>query len=142
MKVKIFSITFFTAILTACSSTPKGNLPSQLYQGYWAMYPFNGQHRVLKFQPNGVVKIYDYTCNYKDGSYRLYDTDTVYLRKLGNKRFKLFDRYKKPFSQFEIMRLNSQFLDAKQVFNEPKQEKGSLNLRYFATKIMRPICRH
>lgn len=137
----LLGVAFSALILTACSSNRtatfnSNSLKSEIYQGYWAMQPVENQYRVLKFQTNGSVKIYDYSCNFHDGSYSLNATETVYLRPIKNNLFTLLDEQKKPFANYEILQLNTQKLQTKQIF----EKERPLILNYVNLKGAKPLC--
>ncbi|AGH38511.1 hypothetical protein F542_9700 [Bibersteinia trehalosi USDA-ARS-USMARC-188] len=135
----IVSFALSSLILTACSSTSSFNakdLKAEIYQGYWAMQPVENQYRVLKFHPNGLVKIYDYSCNFQDGSYSLNETETVYLSPIKENLFTLLDAEKKPFAKYEILQLNAQRFQAKQSF----EQAHPLILTYTNLKGAKPLC--
>lgn len=100
------------------------------------MSPINEQYRVVKFHPNGTIKIYDYTCDNLNQSYQLNQTETVYLRKLKTNYFTLLDNRKKPFAKFEILRLTTRHLQAKQYFDKEQP----LHLNYINIKGAKPLC--
>lgn len=134
-----FSLAVSGLFLTACSTSTHFNnndLAPEIYQGYWAMKPINDLYRVVKFQPNGVVKIYDYHCNGQDGSYRLNETETMYLRKLRGKQFTLLDSNKKPLARFDILSLTPRSLQARQTF----EQEAPLFLQYLNQKGAKPLC--
>lgn len=141
MKLKsLFAFAFSSLILTACSSDNttfnQDDLKPEIYNGYWAMSPVNDQYRVVKFQQNGSVKIYDYTCDNYNQTYTLNQTETVYLRKIKQNHFTLLDNNKKPFAKFEILRLTSHNLNAKQYFDNERP----LVLNYTHIIGAKPMC--
>ncbi|OAQ14981.1 hypothetical protein F480_11055 [Bibersteinia trehalosi Y31] len=132
------SFAFFSTILTACSSSSSfkaNDLKSEIYNGYWAMYPVENQYRVLKFQQNGSVRIYDYSCH-NDGTYSLNETETVYLSPIRENQFTLLDAQKKPFAKYEFLQLNAQRFQAKQSFDKERP----LILTYTNLKGAKPLC--
>lgn len=100
------------------------------------MHPINEQYRVLKFHPNGMVKIYDYDCNQYGDDYRLNEIETIYLRKIKENYFTLLDEKKKPFAKFEILSLNAKNMRAKQSFDSERP----LILNYTNIKGAKPLC--
>ncbi|VTU06597.1 Uncharacterised protein [Actinobacillus indolicus] len=141
MKLKkIFFTAMSAVLLTACSSGTfsQSDLNSDIYQGYWAMNPVDDIHRVVKFEPTGEVKIYDYTCDNQYQSYKLNSTETYVLTKLSPNRFNVLDENKKAFSIFEITKLTKTTLQAKQQFND--KSIAPLNLNYFNIQGAKPIC--
>ena len=135
----LFSFAFLGTILTACSSTSsfkQSDLKPEIYQGYWAMQPVNDQYRVVKFETGGAVKIYDYTCDFQDHSYRLNETETVYLSRIKENTFNLLDSKKKAFAKFEILQLNAQKMQAKQSFDKERP----LILNYTRLQGAKPLC--
>lgn len=137
---KFLGLALSSAILTACGSSTshtfkQQDLDSSIYQGYWAMHPVEGQHRVLKFQTNGAVKIYDYYCD-TDGSYSLNETETVYLSTQKSNAFILLDNKNKPFARYEILRLTDKLLQAKQSF----ETERPLILNYTHLQGAKPLC--
>ncbi|MDH2998468.1 hypothetical protein A1D22_10695 [Pasteurellaceae bacterium LFhippo2] len=139
---RLFAIGFTTTLLAACGSNSNNftqtDLKTELYNGYWAMIPIDDIHRVIKFQPNGSVKIYDYTCNSRDGyDYTLNETETVYLSKIKDNQFTLSDSKHKAFARFEIVNANKQVLQARQRFDDTGK---TLNLNYRNIVGAKPIC--
>ncbi|MGX2951269.1 hypothetical protein ACWIUA_10260 [Ursidibacter sp. B-7004-1] len=139
MKLKAI---FLTALITACSSDSfsEKDLTSLVYQGYWAMTPVGDIHRVLKFHPNGTVKIYEYSCDAQYQSYKLEETHTHYLRKTKDNIFTVLDDKQKPFAQFTLRNVNSQQLQATQYFLDPKIEPRRYQLSYTHQIGAKPIC--
>lgn len=139
-RTPFLTFAFFGLILTACSSDntsfSRNDLNSDIYQGYWAMSPINEQYRVVKFLPNGTVKVYDYTCDHQHQSYTLNQTETIYLHKLKENYFSLLDSNGKPFAQFEILRLTAKQLYAKQYFDQEQP----LFLNYINRQGATPNC--
>lgn len=128
--------------LTACGSSHRfseSDLNSTAYKGYWAMHPVNDNYRVIQFQRNGSVKIYDYSCEDSE-HYRLNTTETVYLSNIGKNTFTLLDSHKKPFAQFKITQLNASSLQATQTFLDKKIEPRTLNLSYNNIIGAKPLC--
>ncbi|MGQ0285638.1 hypothetical protein ACT2CV_00310 [Pasteurellaceae bacterium 22721_9_1] len=137
------SLVFCTALfLAACGGSHKfseSDLNSKVYKGYWAMQPVDDAYRVIQFQRNGSVKIYDYSCEDSE-HYRLNSTETVHLSKIGNNAFTLLDNQKKPFAQFKITQLNGSSLQATQTFLDKKIEPHSVNLTYINMVGAKPLC--
>lgn len=137
----IFLFTIFNALLTACSTPAfrQTDLKPELYQGYWAMNPVGDIYRVLKFNPNGSVKVYDYQCEGL-ANYRLNSTEIYYLNKIKPNIFKLLDNQRHTFATFEIVRVNRQQLHAKQQFLDKKVEPNHYQLRYQNQIGAKPLC--
>ncbi|MBF0784384.1 hypothetical protein E4T80_02695 [Muribacter muris] len=136
-----FLFAFFCALLTACGSPQfrQVDLNPEFYQGYWAMNPIGELYRVLKFHPNGSVKVYDYQCE-GSASYRLNETETYHLRKIKPNIFNLLDNQHNAFATFEIVRVNPQQLHAKQQFLDKSVEPNSYQLRYRHQVGAKPMC--
>lgn len=142
MKYRYFSLfAVFCTFLCACSSQQfsQSDLKPELYQGYWAMNPVGDLYRVLKFAPNGNVKIYDYQCEGSQ-SYHLNETETYSLAKIAPNKFKLLDNKQKAFATFEILRSNRQQFHAKQIFLDKSVEPNSYQLRYQNQIGAKPLC--
>ena len=143
MKIQSILFAFFTLFITACSTKvqfSESDLKSEIYKGYWAMYPVDNIYRVVKFHPNGIVKIYDYTCNNQYESYTLNETLTHYLSKVSANRFSVLDDKKKAFATLEITRVDSNNLWLKQFFTDKKIEPRQLNLHYQNQIGAKPFC--
>ncbi|OOH89223.1 hypothetical protein BMT54_07025 [Pasteurellaceae bacterium 15-036681] len=139
---RLFAIGFASTLLAACGSNSNNftqtDLKAELYNGYWAMEPVDDIHRVIKFQPNGAVTIYDYTCNSRNGyDYTLNETETVYLSKIKDNQFTIADNKKKSFARLDIVNANRQVLQARQRFIDTGT---TLNLYYRNMVGARPIC--
>lgn len=139
MKLRaLLPLTFSGLILTACSSSnfTGKNINPELYNDYWAMHSVEGLHRVLKFQKNGAIKVYDYHCHH-NGTYALNYTEMLYLKSTRNHQFTLFDSKKKPLSTYEIQYIDNKKLRAKQTFDKERP----LILNYTHQKSAKPLCR-
>lgn len=102
------------------------------------MSPINDIYRVIKFHPTGIVKIYDYDCEQEN--YRLNSTETAYLSKEKQNVFTLLDEKKTPFARFEITRVNSTTLQAKEQFLDKKIDPNTLYLSYTNYIGAKPLC--
>ncbi|QLB21472.1 hypothetical protein A6B43_08025 [Vespertiliibacter pulmonis] len=130
-----------TLVLTSCSTSLKfveKDLAPTMYKGYWAMTPVEDIHRVIKFYPTGMVKIYDYEC--MQDSYRLNTTETVYLHKEKPNTFTLLDEKKKPFAHFIISQANAHQFKAKEQFIDRKIDPHIWHLSYTNSIGAKPIC--
>lgn len=141
MQMKVFFLIFIPLILTGCGTLPKfveKDLVPTMYKGYWAMAPIENIHRVVKFYPTGMVKIYDYEC--EQDSYHLSATETVYLSKEKPNSFTLLDDKKKPFAHFVISRANAHQFNAKEQFIDTQTDPRIWYLSYTNNIGAKPIC--
>lgn len=137
--MKKITLFFATAALFGCGGSFSANdLNATLYQGYWAMSPVGDLHRVLKFHPDGVVKIYEYQC--EGAHYRLTDTHTHYLRTAGRNQFTVLDDKRHAFAKFEIQHLAKAKLSASQTFLDKSIQPNRYPLTYHHQIGAKPLC--
>lgn len=141
--MKKYLVLCTAVVLAACSGSSQkfseSDLHSTAYKGYWAMQPVNDIYRVIQFHRNGNVKIYDYSCE-SDGSYRLNETENVYLSKISPNVFALLDGKRKAFAQYRITKLNTTSLQATQTFLDKTILPRTLSLSYYNVIGAKPHC--
>lgn len=141
--MKKYLVLCTAVVLAACSGSSQkfseSDLHSGAYKSYWAMQPVNDIYRVIQFHRNGNVKIYDYRCEL-DGSYRLTETENVYLSKISPNVFTLLDGKRKAFAQYRITKLNATSLQATQTFLDKTILPRTLNLSYYNVIGAKPHC--